>query len=151
MRNTPAEILESETFIVIRRYGFVPDSAGAGKFRGGLGIQLEFQVFAPDATVIARGMDRTRFHPWGVQGGRTGARMLPAVLNPDTDREQSIRKINFLKLVPGDRIAAVDLGPAGDAGLAAVMAIHSSAIPNMSGLMPNSALCRPNAPAPTTA
>ena len=113
MRNTPAEILESETFIVIRKYGFVPDSAGAGKFRGGLGIQLEFQVFAPDATVIARGMDRTRFHPWGVQGGRTGARMLPALLNPGTDREQSIRKINFLKLVPGDRIRITTSGGGG--------------------------------------
>lgn len=113
MRNTPAEILESETFIVIRKYGFVPDSAGAGKFRGGLGIQLEFQVFAPDSTVIARGMDRTRFHPWGVQGGSTGARMLPALLNPDTEREQSIRKVNFLKLIPGDRVRITTSGGGG--------------------------------------
>ena len=113
MRNTPAEILESETFIVIRKYGFVPDSAGPGKFRGGLGIQLEFQVFAPDATVIARGMDRTRFHPWGAQGGGTGARMLPAVLNAGTDRERSFRKINFLKLVPGDRLRITSSGGGG--------------------------------------
>jgi N-methylhydantoinase B len=113
MRNTPAEILEAETFIVIRRYGFVPDSAGPGKFRGGLGIQLEFQVFAPDATVIARGMDRTRFHPWGAQGGSPGARMQPALLNPETDREQSIRKINFLKLMPGDRLRITSSGGGG--------------------------------------
>jgi N-methylhydantoinase B len=113
MRNTPAEILEAETFIVIRRYGFVPDSGGPGKFRGGLGIQLEFQVFAPDATVIARGMDRTRFRPWGAQGGGTGARMLPALLNAGTEREQSIRKINFLKLVPGDCLRITSSGGGG--------------------------------------
>ena len=113
MRNTPAEILESETFIVIRKYGFVADSGGPGKFRGGLGIQLEFQVFAPDATVIARGMDRTRFHPWGAQGGGTGARMLPAVLNAGTDRERSFRKINFLKLDPGDRLRITTSGGGG--------------------------------------
>jgi N-methylhydantoinase B len=113
MRNTPAEILESETFIVIRKYGFVPDSGGPGKFRGGLGIELEFQVFAPDATVIARGMDRTRFHPWGAQGGGTGARMLPAVLNAGTDRERSFRKINFLKLIPGDRLRITTSGGGG--------------------------------------
>jgi N-methylhydantoinase B len=113
MRNTPAEIVEAETFIVVRKFGFVPDSGGAGKFRGGLGVTLEFQVFAPDATVIARGMDRTRFHPWGVQGGRTGARMQPALLNPDTDREQSIRKINFLKLVPGDSVRITTSGGGG--------------------------------------
>jgi N-methylhydantoinase B len=58
-------------------------------------------------------MDRTRFRPWGVQGGGTGARMLPALLNPGTDREQSIRKINFLKLVPGDRVRITTSGGGG--------------------------------------
>ena len=38
---------------------------------------------------------------------------LPALLNPGTDREQSIRKINFLKLVPGDRIRITTSGGGG--------------------------------------
>lgn len=113
MRNTPAEILEAETFIVVREFAFVPDSGGPGQYRGGLGIALEFQVFAPDATVVARGMDRTRFHPWGVHGGHPGARMRPALVNAGTDREQSIRKINFLKLNPGDRVRLVTSGGGG--------------------------------------
>jgi N-methylhydantoinase B len=113
MRNTPAEILEAETFIVLREFAFVPDSGGAGQFRGGLGIALEFQVFAPDATVVARGMDRTRFQPWGVHGGHPGARMKPALVNAGTDREQSIRKINFLKLSPGDRVRLETSGGGG--------------------------------------
>jgi N-methylhydantoinase B len=113
MRNTPAEILESETFVVVREFAFVRDSGGAGKFRGGLGIALEFQVFAPDATVIARGMDRTRFHPWGVHGGHTGARMKPALVNPGTDGEISVRKINYLKLSPGDRVRITTSGGGG--------------------------------------
>jgi N-methylhydantoinase B len=113
MRNTPAEILEAETFILIREFGFVPDSGGPGKYRGGLGIALEFQVFAPDATVVARGMDRTRFHPWGVHGGHPGARMQPALVNAGSDHEQSIRKINFLKLSPGDRVRLATSGGGG--------------------------------------
>ena len=113
MRNTPAEILEAETFIVVREFAFVPDSGGPGEFRGGLGIALEFQVFAPDATVIARGMDRTRFHPWGVHGGHVGGRMKPALVNGGTEREQSVRKINYLKLSPGDRVRLTTSGGGG--------------------------------------
>jgi N-methylhydantoinase B len=102
MRNTPAEILEAETFILIHEFAYVPDSSGPGKYRGGLGVSLEFQVFAPDATLIARGMERTRFDPWGGHGGLPGARMVPALVNPGTPRERSIRKIDLLRLEPGD-------------------------------------------------
>jgi N-methylhydantoinase B len=113
MRNTPAEILEAETFILGREFSFVRDSGGPGEFRGGLGVALEFQVFAPDATVIARGMDRTRFHPWGVNGGMPGARMRPAVVNGGSDAEREVRKINFLRLSPGDRVRLSTSGGGG--------------------------------------
>jgi len=113
MRNTPVEILESETFILIKEFSFVPDSGGPGEFRGGLGVALEFQVFAPDATVIARGMDRTRFHPWGVHGGLPGARMQPAIVNGGNEGERQVRKINFLRLSPGDRVRLSTSGGGG--------------------------------------
>jgi N-methylhydantoinase B len=113
MRNTPVEILESETFILIKEFSFVPDSGGPGEFRGGLGVALEFQVFAPDATVIARGMDRTRFHPWGVHGGLPGARMQPAIVNGGSEGERQVRKINFLRLSPGDRVRLSTSGGGG--------------------------------------
>jgi N-methylhydantoinase B len=113
MRNTPAEIIEAETFIVVRKFAFVPDSGGPGRYRGGLGVTLKFQVFAPDVTVIARGMERTRFDPWGVHGGLPGARMRPAVINGGTDRERSIRKINFLRLMPGDTLQITTSGGGG--------------------------------------
>lgn len=113
MRNTPAEILETETFILIREFRFLPDSGGPGTYRGGLGLELEFQVFAPDATLIARGMERSRFDPWGVHGGLPGARMLPALLNPGSPDEKAIRKIDFLRLEPGDVIRIRTAGGGG--------------------------------------
>jgi len=58
-------------------------------------------------------MDRTRFHPWGVHGGHPGARMRPALLYAGTERAQSIRKINFLKLNPGDRVRLATSGGGG--------------------------------------
>jgi N-methylhydantoinase B len=39
--------------------------------------------------------------------------MLPAVVNAGTDRERSFRKINFLKLVPGDRLRITTSGGGG--------------------------------------
>lgn len=113
MRNTPAEILEAETFMVMRRFGFLPDTGGPGKYRGGLGVVLEIQVFAPDATLVARGMDRTRFRPWGAHGGLPGGRMMPALVNPGTEREQSVRKINLLRLEPGDVVRIYTSGGGG--------------------------------------
>jgi N-methylhydantoinase B len=58
-------------------------------------------------------MDRTRFHPWGVHGGHPGARMRPALLYAGTEPVQSIRKINFLKLSPGDRVRLATSGGGG--------------------------------------
>ncbi|OLC19409.1 MAG: hypothetical protein AUH33_05755 [Chloroflexi bacterium 13_1_40CM_68_21] len=113
MRNTPAEILEAETFVVIKKFAFLPDSGGPGTYRGGLGLSLEFQVFAPDATLIARGMERSRFAPWGAHGGLPGACMMPALLNPGTPRQRAIRKIDFLRLEPGDVVRIHTAGGGG--------------------------------------
>jgi N-methylhydantoinase B len=69
---TPIEILESEYPCRIRRFELVPDSGGAGRWRGGLSLLREYELLA-DATVIRR-FDKTRFPPEGLAGGKTGAR-----------------------------------------------------------------------------
>src|SRR5204862_7215896 len=68
LKTTPAETLEAEVPIVVRRYHLVPNSAGPGRFRGGFGVRLDFQVFRPEGIGTARGMERLRFAPWGVSG-----------------------------------------------------------------------------------
>ena len=69
LKTTPAETLEAEVPIVVRRFHLVADSAGPGRFRGGHAVRLDFQVFRPEGLVTARGMERLRFAPWGVAGG----------------------------------------------------------------------------------
>src|SRR5437870_10501418 len=64
---TPIEILESEFPCRIARFGLVPDSGGAGRWRGGLSMQREYELLE-DATVIRR-FDKTRFPPNGLAGG----------------------------------------------------------------------------------
>src|SRR3990172_2748828 len=63
LRNSPLETVESKSSTRVFVYGLRPDSAGAGKFRGGCGVVFEVEVLAPDCVIIARGMERLRFQP----------------------------------------------------------------------------------------
>jgi N-methylhydantoinase B len=72
IRNTPVEITEAELPIRILRYGLVPDSGGAGQYRGGAAAEMAFQVFAPGSVVTARNRDRSVFSSPGILGGRPG-------------------------------------------------------------------------------
>lgn len=77
--NTPAEILESDTPLIVERREFLTDSGGAGKFRGGLGTRTVFRVpddeHAPQ-TPVSLGIQSGRFRlsPEGLAGGGAGAR-----------------------------------------------------------------------------
>jgi N-methylhydantoinase B len=112
LKTTPAESLEAEVPIVVRRFHLVPDSAGPGRFRGGFGVRLDFQVFRPEGLVTARGMERLRFAPWGVAGGSAGTNGA-VVLNPDTPGERALPKIDVLALEPGDVLSVRTPGGGG--------------------------------------
>jgi N-methylhydantoinase B len=73
LSNTPVEAIENEIPILIREYSVLPDSAGPGRFRGGMAFRLDFQALQSDATVTARGMERFKFQPRGMHGGGAGA------------------------------------------------------------------------------
>jgi N-methylhydantoinase B len=71
--NTPVEVLETEYPIEMVQYGFVPDSGGAGRHRGGLSLVREYRYLAERGTLQMRA-DRVRFAPYGLYGGRPGGR-----------------------------------------------------------------------------
>jgi N-methylhydantoinase B len=70
--NLPTEVLESEYPIRVERYQLIPDTGGAGEFRGGLAARKEFRMLA-DIDFIAHA-DRHLFQPWGLFGGGPGAK-----------------------------------------------------------------------------
>jgi N-methylhydantoinase B len=112
LKNTPVEINEAEVPIRFRRYGLVKDSAGAGKFRGGLATELEFQLFSPNSVVTARNRDRTRFNTWGAMGGDGGATS-SFWRNPDSNHAENLGNTDVVNLDPGDVIRIVAAGGAG--------------------------------------
>jgi N-methylhydantoinase B len=69
--NVPCEVIEHRYPLLVEQYALVPDSGGAGRLRGGLGIRIDYRVLSANTTVSAS-LDRYRIHPPGVFGGRDG-------------------------------------------------------------------------------
>ncbi|QPG28391.1 MULTISPECIES: hydantoinase B/oxoprolinase family protein [Pantoea] len=73
LKNTPIEINEAEVPIRFHRYGLAQDSAGAGRYRGGLATEMAFEIFSPNTIITARNRNRSVFASAGVVGGQSGA------------------------------------------------------------------------------
>jgi N-methylhydantoinase B len=110
--NTPVEILESDTPLIVERRELIPDSGGAGRMRGGLGRRVVFRVpddvYAPAAPVNL-GVQSGRFclPPEGLFGGRPGARATFLV------NGQPANPYGLTRLQPGD---VVTMDAAGGGG-----------------------------------
>ncbi|WP_420992262.1 hydantoinase B/oxoprolinase family protein [Cupriavidus sp. 30B13] len=110
LKNTPVEMIETEVPIKVMKYGLVRDSGGAGKYRGGLGMVMEFQVFSPNSVVTARNRNRTRFSTWGVLGGNAGGNS-QFLRNPGKDNEVDLGNSDVVSCNPGDVLRII--GPGG--------------------------------------
>lgn len=55
--------------VIIHKYPLVTDSAGPGKWRGGLGTRKTVTVYAGKRTMMSYMCDRGRCTPWGIWGG----------------------------------------------------------------------------------
>ncbi len=100
--NTPVEAAELEYPVTIERYGFIPDSGGAGKWRGGLSLRRDIR-FHTDVT-FARYSDRRKFAPQGLFGGKEGSKA-SMILNPGTDREQVVKSKGVSEIKAGDLLS----------------------------------------------
>ncbi len=67
------EISESVTPILIKRRELIPDSGGAGEFRGGLGQHIELTPATDDAFVVFLSVERMKYAAKGRSGGHDGA------------------------------------------------------------------------------
>lgn len=113
LRNSPLEVVENAASVLIRQYGLRPDSGGAGEFRGGLGAVLEFEVTAATALITARGQERHRFQPWGLQGGRCGAGGSAWIRRSGADEFVDLWKIDALDVSEGDIVRVLTPGGGG--------------------------------------
>lgn len=101
LKNTPVEINEAEVPIRIRKYGLVPDSGGAGLYRGGTATLMEFQLFSPGSMVTARNRDRSVITAWGLLGGLPGGASR-FIKNPDSAAPVNLGNHDIVMCDPGD-------------------------------------------------
>ncbi len=106
LRSAPAEVVESETSLVLRRFSYEPGRAAPGLHRGGQAMRIELENRGLAATITVRGLDRFRFQPFGLHGGASGSAG-STVLNPGTSAERNIGKIDVLELAHGDRLLMI--------------------------------------------
>lgn len=69
--NLPIEAIETEYPLRVVSYGFIEDSGGPGKYRGGGGLQRVIQPVGHECLFNGAG-ERFRNAPWGVFGGGAG-------------------------------------------------------------------------------
>lgn len=110
LRSAPIEAVETESPIILRRYGLLAGSFGAGKYRSGAAIVIDIESRDPNLILTVRGLDRFRFTPWGVKGGHAG-RAGQTVLNPGRNTQEILGQIKVLEVKIGDLVRLVT--PAG--------------------------------------
>jgi len=71
-RSTPMEIIEAKYPIEILKYELLPDSGGAGEFRGGLGLTVVYKLLRGDHLSAVFVCGRCKFPAFGLFGGQDG-------------------------------------------------------------------------------
>jgi N-methylhydantoinase B len=71
-KTAPVEIIESEFPTRVERFEMIPDSGGAGRWRGGLGFSRDYLILADDVRFSMR-TDKHAIAPFGSDGGLAGA------------------------------------------------------------------------------
>ncbi len=110
--NTPVEIFESDTPLIVEKRELIPDSGGPGKMKGGLGRRVVFRVpddeYAPLPPVnLGIQSGRFRYPPEGLFGGKDGARARFLVNGKDGN------PYGLTQLFPGDRVTMDAAGGGG--------------------------------------
>jgi N-methylhydantoinase B len=100
--NSPSEQVEAKFPVIVERYGLIPDSGGAGRRRGGLGLERVVRARSP--VTFNCQIDRAHCRPWGLDGGH------PATGNAVALRTDGAWKTDF----PNAKLLVAHLRP-GDA------------------------------------
>jgi len=110
--NAPVEMLEASYPLTFLRYGLTPDSGGAGRTRGGLGLTREWRLDAPHGHFVAN-LDRFRFPPPGLDGGLPGGAGRLTLTRADGSTESLPSKVVGVALRQGDAVRLETSGGGG--------------------------------------
>jgi N-methylhydantoinase B len=110
VKNTPIELQELYYPLLYERHALRPDSGGAGKFRGGIG--LEVMVTPLCNLFVSRNTDRIQCPPWGLLGGAEGMTNL-TLIKRNGKQEKLPGKFSHLLVKPGETVTFLTAGGGG--------------------------------------
>jgi N-methylhydantoinase B len=99
MASTSVEITEAEHPIQLLAYEFIPDKAGAGKYRGGTPYRRDYRFLEAEGVLQVRS-DRRDVRPYGLYGGQPG-KPSRNYFNPDGDNRCLPSKVT-MTITQGD-------------------------------------------------
>ena len=109
---TPVEVTERRYPIEFEEWALWSDSAGPGRYRGGVGSRKTFRLVEGEARLSCLG-DREFYPPFGVLGGKEAARQA-LILNEGSQDEKNISlKAVGYPLTAGDRVTIIAAGGGG--------------------------------------
>ena len=112
LANTPIEMVETTYPLRFKRYEFLPDTCGSGKYRGGLGVRRDIE-FLDESGSLNTQFDKFKIAPFGLFSGGDGAKG-QLFLNPDGANERELRsKTVDCKLTRGDVVSMRTQGGGG--------------------------------------
>jgi len=110
LKNIPVEVQESRWPLRVHRYALRPDSGGRGRWRGGLGIEREYEVLA-EGVNVSTWFERTLTPGWGLFGGEPG-QITEVTMTTDEGRVDLL-KVNQRPAPAGARIVVATGGGGG--------------------------------------
>jgi N-methylhydantoinase B len=110
VKNTPIELQELYYPILYEEHVLRADSAGAGKFRGGVGVEVK--VKALHDLYVTRNTDRIQCPPWGLLGGREALTNLTLIQRNGKD-EKLPGKFSHLLVRAGEAVTFLTAGGGG--------------------------------------
>ncbi|MGH7032922.1 MAG: hydantoinase B/oxoprolinase family protein [Stellaceae bacterium] len=111
VRNGPIESLEQRFPIVVEQRKLRTDSAGAGQFRGGLGLDVKVRNFVTGRWNITQ-TGRHRVPPWGLWGGKDGGKPDRLVLRAGENEWKSVNA-NWYQVPAESRVIIRSAGGGG--------------------------------------
>lgn len=110
IQDVPAELQEAVYPLRIESVCLRQDSGGAGKYRGGLGLERVYQVLSECTLTVS--FDRTKCVPWGLEGGQPGKSGFVEVLRLGAESPVEMLK-GMTTVAAGDRVRIVTGGGGG--------------------------------------
>ena len=100
--SVPVERLEAEFPILMDAYGLMPDTGGAGKYRGSLSVYRTYRFLKPGRALIRT--CRTTTVPYGLGGGGDGTPFRAVLYRGDTQTEYPPQMFVDAQVQPEDAI-----------------------------------------------